>query len=175
MDKDHAVTDAASSVSEVTIGISPVSSEDLQVKPDDAVPELGSAAPPLVSTGNQFMRAIGFDGRVHIEDERFSRSFFGTFADLSIEADYERERPGINVVNGHRQVLLLHTCLGILRPIFFGGTFFNELDGRYEEEFLLSMLLVTLLFLFLIIVNAMLNCSSFWNGSHRCVEPVTTL
>ena len=159
---EHAVTNAAI-VTEISIGISPVSSEaNLPVKPDDAVPAsaesaVGSAAPPLVSTRNQFMSAIGFDNGVG-EDQRFSRLFFGTFADSNMEADYERERPGINVVNGHRQLLLLHGALTILRPLLFGKAFYSELDGRYEEDFLFSMLLVTLSCIFLITFNVLFHC-----------------
>ena len=145
-----------SSATEIRIGISPPSSEDNVTgnPPHTALPAV--AAPPLVSAVNEFMRAIGFDEAID-DDPRYSRSCFGTFSDPNIEGRYERERPGINVCNGHRQILLLHGALTILRPILFGPNFYSELDGRYEEDFTSSLLLVSSFCGFLILMNILFH------------------
>ena len=154
---EHAVA-SASSATEIRIGISPSSGENnVPVKPPDKVTALpATAAPPLVSASNGFMRAIGFDGAID-DDSRYSRSCFGTFSDPNIEADYERERPGINVVNRHRQLLLMHGALTALRPILFASKFYSELDGRYEEDFTSSILLVSSFCGFLILMNILFH------------------
>ena len=149
---EHAVA-SASSATEIRIGISPSSGENnVPVKPPDKV----TALPASPSSSNGFMRAIGFDGAID-DDSRYSRSCFGTFSDPDIEADYERERPGINVLNGHRQMLLLHGVLTVLRPILFGPNFYSELDGRYEEDFTSSLLLVSSFCGFLILMNILFH------------------
>ena len=139
---EHAVA-SASSATEIRIGISPSSGENnVPVKPPDKVTALPATPRQSHSSSNESMRAIGFDGAID-DDSRYSRSCFGTFSDPDIEADYERERPGINVVNGHRQLLLMHGALTALRPILFASKFYSELDGRYEEDFTSSVLLVS--------------------------------
>merc|ERR1711957_367593 len=161
---EHAVA-SASSATEIRIGISPASSEDkVTVNPPATAPPamavpLDSSTPRFLyqgRSGNDFVRALGFD-LTSFDDPRYSRSCFGTFSDPNIEEAYERERPGVNVVNGHRQLLMLHGALTVLRPILFGSKFYSELDGRYEEDFTSSILLVSSFCGFLILMNILFH------------------
>ena len=91
-------------------------------------------------------------------DDIHERSCLGHFSNPKIEAFYESERPGVNVENGHRQILVMHVVPTVVRAaLLYGSGLINELDGRYEEEFLFSMLLATLACGFLIFVNVLFH------------------
>jgi hypothetical protein len=133
MASDHAAARGTSSDTEISIGIFPA--DEAEAPRTEAAPDAG------VGT-----------------DERYERSCLGHFSNPKIEAYYESERPGVNVETGHRQILVMHVVLTVARAALYCSEFINELDGRYEEEFLFSLLVVTLLCGFLIFGTVLFHC-----------------
>ena len=132
---------------EISIGISPA--EKAEAVMAEAAPEISIGISPAD------------EAEAAMTDAAAERSCLGHFSNPKIEAYYESERPGVNVENGHRQILVLHGVLSVIRTVHFSSGFSNELDGSYEEEFLFSMLLVTLSFVFLICGNVLFH---FWQS-----------